>query len=252
LKASLDEQIETRNLSTSPSIGLKGHTGAFLEIRADDADAYNEGWLKPEPKAQPVTRARLAAWWEAILRDLVLMMIRGRAPELTPELGAEGRGLAQLYDRARKTGKFGVPREVVVALPPAERETLRGIGLRVPAAVFVKEDKSAPGTAAAAAAAQGIKLDGTWTGWELEEGRKRGITLTVQGEAGTLSFAGSVALSVPLLKVEQPQKGLVKFSALIRGGGRYYDGRWDGEKITGTITQEGITPVQVGTFELSR
>jgi hypothetical protein len=253
LRASLDEQIETRNLATTPTIGLKGRPNALLTVTAEDAAAYNEGWLKPEPKSTPVTRARLAAWWEAITRDLVLMMLRGRAPELTPELGAEGRALAQLYDRARKTGKFGLPREVVAALKPAEAETLRAIGLRVPAAVFVKEDRSAaPGAAAAAAAAQGIKLEGTWTGWEMEQGRKRGITLSVQGEAGTLTFAGSVAISVPLLRVEQPQKGIVKFSALIRGGGRHYDGRWDGEKITGTITQEGIAPVQVGTFELTR
>ena len=43
----------------------------------EDAAGYNEGWVKADPKAPLVTPARLAVWWEAQARDLVLLVLRG-------------------------------------------------------------------------------------------------------------------------------------------------------------------------------
>jgi len=178
-----------------------------------------------------------------------VLVLRGRAPEHTTALSPEGRPLAEIHGRARKTGRFGVPRDVVAGLKPAEREALRAVGLRVPATITVSGDR---GASAAAASATGVRLEGTWIGHERELGRRRNISVTFEGEGGTLTYQAGVALSMPLAKVEQPQKGVVKFSAMIRGGVRHYTGRWDGEKMTGTITQEGATPPEVGTFELGR
>jgi len=249
LRASLDEDVEVRNINTSPVLGLKGRPQTIVEITEDDAAGYNEGWIKPEPKAPLVTPARLAVWWEAQARDLVLLLLRGKAPENATALSPDGRPLADLHARARKTGRFGLPREVLGGLKPAEREALRIVGMRVPATITVTGDR---GAAAAAAAAAGLRLEGTWVGFERETGRRRNISVTFEGEGGTLTYQAGVALSIPLAKVEQPLKGAVKFSAMIRGGVRHYTGRWDGEKMTGTITQEGATPPEVGTFELGR
>jgi hypothetical protein len=217
----------------------------LLEATDADAAAYNEGWVKAVGPA--VTKARLAAWWDALARDLVLVLVRGRKPERTPALAVEARLLVQIQERAQKTGRFGLPREVLNGLKPAELETLRTLALRVPAAV------NAGSAAAAAAELAGPKLEGTWIGSETENDRKRNITITFSGGRGTLAYSGGIAVEVPLHEVEQPQKGSVRFNAEIRGGTRYYVGRWDGQKISGTINQEGgdaRTPL--GTFEISQ
>jgi predicted component of type VI protein secretion system len=251
IKASLDDDLEARGLGSHPSLALKGKALVVVEAMDEDAAGYNEGWLKPDPKAAPATPARLAAWWTAVTRDLVLMLARGKAPQYAEGLSPDTKILSQVFDRAHKTGRFGVSREIVAGLKPPEREALRALGLRVPASVVVAGDRGPSAAAPSAASAASFKLEGQWEGWEREAGRRRNISVSFEGEGGKLVFAGAVNLSVPLLHVEV-QKGAVKFSAMIRGGIRHYAGRWDGEKITGTITQEGAASAEVGTFELSR
>jgi IPT/TIG domain len=245
LKASLDEGVEARGLDTgSPVLGLRGRSQALIEVTDEDAAAYNEGWVKAT--GPPVTRARLAAWWDALARDLVLILIRGHKPERTPALVPEARLLVQLQERAQKTGRFGLPREVLNGMKPAEREALRALALRVPLAVTAAS-VVAPGVDLTAP-----KLEGTWNGSEIEGDRTRSITVAFDGRRGSLTYSGGIEVAIPLHGVEQ-QKGTIRFNAELRGGTRYYVGRWDGQKISGTMNPEGgdaRTPL--GTFEISQ
>jgi hypothetical protein len=135
------------------------------------------------------------------------------------------------------------------ALKPAERETLRVLALHVPPGVRAQESG---GKAAAMPPDSGPKLEGLWQGAETVGGQKKRITITFESEGrGTLTYAGRMALGVPI-RVQDAPKGTVRISAQIGAGTRYYVGRWDGQKISGQIFQEareGETPV--GTFELS-
>jgi hypothetical protein len=246
IRASLDEEIELRGVeSGAPVIAMRGRSQVLVDVTDNDAAAYNEGWVK-SPSGGLVTRARLAVWWHAMLRDLVLVFVRGKKPEQVPALSSEGKLLAQLQDRAQKTGRFGMAREVVAALKPGERDTLRALALHVPAGVRVGE-----AGARAAAIEAGPKLEGTWGGVEVQNGQQRRISVTFEGERGTLTYAGRMGLGIPLGRVEY-KKGTVSFAAQMGGGTRYYVGRWDGQKVTGTITQEGREAQSpVGTFEIS-
>ena len=82
-----------------------------------------------------MTRDRLARWWEAVGRDLVLLLVRGEKPQHAAQLAVEGRVLAQVFDAARKTGQPGVPRVVLEQGRPPLRDGLRLVALRVPATV---------------------------------------------------------------------------------------------------------------------
>jgi hypothetical protein len=246
LRASLDEEMELRGMETgAPVIAMRGRSQVLLEVTDNDVAAYNEGWVK-NPTGGPVTRPRLGVWWHAMLRDLVLVFVRSKRPEQVPALSPDGKLLAAIQDRAQKTGRFGMAREVLTALKPAERDTLRALALHVPAGVRVGE-----AGARAAAIEAGPKLEGSWGGVETQSGQQRRISVLFEGERGTLTYAGRMGLGIPLSRVEY-KKGTVSFAAQMGGGTRYYVGRWDGQKITGTITQEGREAQSpLGTFEIS-
>jgi hypothetical protein len=104
-------------------------------------------------------------------------------------------------------------------------------------------------------AAPKLQLTGLWTGWEQEQGRRREITVTIEGGRGTLVYSGSIVMGVPLLQVSEPHAGSVYFRALGGSGMRHYQGRWDGHTIRGTVEQDGASGggrSQVGVFELSQ
>src|SRR5207302_2527658 len=166
--------------------------------------------------------------------------------ERTPPVAPEAKLLVQLQERTEKASRFGISREVFLALKPAEREALRSLGLRVPAGVVVTaEGRNSTGDT-------GPKLDGTWTGTENEGGRERPISVVFGGGRGTLSYTGGIVVAMPLQRVEQ-QKGTIRFTAQMGGGTRYYVGRWDGKKISGTIHLEGQeSQPPLGTFEISQ
>ena len=94
------------------------------------------------------------------------------------------------------------------------------------------------------------RLDGPWTGSESEGGRQRFVTVTFRGSTGTIAYEGVVTVSAPLLSVEQPQRGAARFSVELRGGLRYYVGRWDGQALTGKISTDPGASQAIGTFEL--
>ena len=84
-------------------IGLAGQPEPLLEVSEEDAAAYNEDWTGLRGRGGPVTRARLARWWEALGRDIVLITVRGQAPQNAAALAPEGRVLGQLFESAQRS-----------------------------------------------------------------------------------------------------------------------------------------------------
>ena len=70
LKASRDADLELRDPTGEPVIGLVGRPEPVLEISEADAAAFAEDWSHLGGKGGPVTRERLARWWLAVARDL--------------------------------------------------------------------------------------------------------------------------------------------------------------------------------------
>jgi hypothetical protein len=256
LKASLAQDVEMRGLDVgSPAIVLTGSGETLLDITDEDAAAYNVDWTRLRGRGGPVTRARLAVWWGAVARDLVRLLVRREAPQHAAQLAVEGRALSELHAAARKTGAFGVPRDVLEKARPALRESLRTIGLRVPAAVAAPVEGAGTAVTAGAqppAATPRLDLAGDWTGRENEGGAPRRVNVTFTSDGGTLSYQRALSLSLPLMGVELDRRGNVRYSMQTARGARYYVGRWDGQKIEGRIFSDPEGQSPIGTFTLER
>jgi hypothetical protein len=245
LKAALTTDLEVRGLDGQPSIGLVGKQEPLLVVTADDAAAYDEDWARGKGKGEDVSSARLAIWWNAVARDLVLMLVRGEKPRYAAALAPEGRTLGTLSDAARRTGQFGVPREAVTSAPPALRQALRGLAFRVPAAVKAPSEAST-----AAPPVQSLTVDGIWTGSETESGATRYMTVNFAGGGGTFTYERALSVTIPLTSVEQPSRRQLKFAFRSGIHLREYAGAWDGQKLRGKIT--GEDGAEIGAFELER
>jgi hypothetical protein len=250
LRTTAGLNFEARGYDTSPSIGLAGETEAALVATEEDALAYDEDWSGLRGRGGPVTRPRLARWWEAVLRDLVLLTVRGERPRHAADLAPEGRALVQLFEVARRSGQAGVPRRAVDEAAAPLREGLRLLALRVPATVAAPAAAGgpAPGATAAPPVAR-LVLEGTFRGSEDEEGQRRYLTVEFRGAGGTISYEGGITFTVPLQDVQRG-RDRVRFSVPMRGAMRHYSGRWDGEKITGPISSDAAGRNVVATFEL--
>lgn len=252
LKAALEADLEARDFVTGrPVIALKGQAGALLEVTAEDAAGYDKDWTRLGARHRAVTPGRLATWWLAEARDLLLVLVRNEKPRHTVALGAEGRALADLYQAARKQSHWGVPRQLLAEARPAQLQGLRVLGLRVPPTV--PEPAGTPAAAKASAAEQAVaafKLEGEWRGRETVPEGSRYITLFFRGKTGTFELASGPGVGFPLTQLEQPQKGSVRFSISVAGGLRSYSGRFDGAKISGTISAGPGGP-SLGSFELT-
>ena len=256
LKSTLGLTLEARNLGASPVIGLSGRPDVLLEVAAEDAAAYGEDWTGLRGRGGPVTRDRLARWWEALGRDLVLLLVRGEKPQHAAQLAVEGRVLGQVFDAGRKSGRPGVPRDVLEQGRPPLRDGLRLLALRVPATVTAPPalpvaGGPSPASTATPAPARIPPVEGTLRGSELEAGEQRYLTVTFEKTTGTISFEGGITLTMPFLSLERVRDQL-RFTVNIRGGVRYYAGRWDGQKLVGSISTDSAGKEVVGTFELHR
>jgi hypothetical protein len=241
--------FEVRDLPLTPRIAVTGQGDTILEVTAEDAAGYDQEWNRGRGRGGPATPDRVARWVAAILKDHVLMLARGEKPHHASDLAPEGRPLGELYQAALKAGSPRIPHKTIASTKPPLREGLRTLGLRIPAAVKAIGGLAAPTGPTSAAPA--FKMQGTWSGSEVQAGSRRYITVTFQGNGGTFTIEGAVALQTALALAEQPQKGTVRFAALVRGGTRYYLGKWDGERISGTIAKDAAGREEVGTFELT-
>jgi hypothetical protein len=263
LRTTLGLTLEARGLESNPVIGLAGSAEPLLEVAEEDAAAYNEDWTGLRGRGGPVTRARLARWWEAVGRDLVLMTVRGQPPQHAAALAPEGRVLGQLFEIARRGGTPGVPRQAVEAAPQTLRDGLRVVGLRVPSSVTAESVAAAaatPTTTAVPVAAAAptptppaaLVFDGNWGGSQVEQGQRQYLMLAIRGNGGTMAYEGGITFTVPLQTLEKPRRDQVRFSVQIRGGYRHYWGKWDGEAIAGNVTTDAAGKNVVATFELRR
>jgi len=262
IRTTLGLNFEARGFDASPVVALAGRPDVAIEVTNEDAAAYNEDWAGPRGRAGSVTRGRLARWWAAVAGDFVLMTVRGERPRLAAELAPEGRVLGQLFEAAQKTGRPGVPLAVVDGAKPAVRDALRLLALRVPAAVSAPTPSAAaapaaapgalvaPPTSAPSAVAPRLVLDGTFRGSEIEEGQRRYLTVSFQRGGGTISYEGGITFTVPFVTLEARGHDQVRFSVQMRGGMRHYAGRWDGEKLTGSLSSDAAGRNVVGSFEL--
>jgi hypothetical protein len=249
LRSTRTAEIRARS-TPAPAIYLVTRDTVLLDVLGSDAEGYNEDWAH-RGKGAPVTVPRLAAWWEAMSRDLVLMLLRGERPQFAQALATEGKVLGELYDVARRTAAVGVPSTVLAAAKPPMREALRALALRVPPAVATPVAQVAG--ASPAAPADGIpplKLEGSWRGSETENGVRKPITMVIRGGQGTLTYERALSMSVPVQSVQQPQKGVVRFDVRVGAGMRYYRGQWDGTRIAGKLTSDPEGRVEMGTFQL--
>jgi hypothetical protein len=256
LRTTLGLTFEARGYETSPSLGLTGQTEALLTVTEEDAAAYNEDWTGLKGRGGPVTRGRLLRWWEAVARDQVLATVRGERPRFAASLAPEGRALGQLFDAARKAGQQGLAQQAVNEVRPALRDALRVVALRVPAQVEAPAAPVVPGiaptatpTAATAPAAARMPAQGTLRGSELEEGQRRYITIELRGGGGTITYEGGITFTLPLQSLDRG-RDRIRFSVPIRGGMRYYAGRWDGDKIAGQVSTDAAGRNVAATFEL--
>ncbi len=227
LRTTVGLNLEARGLDASPVLALAGKPEALLEVAEEDAAAYNEDWTGLRGRGGPVTRARLARWWEAVGRDLVLITVRGERPQFAAALAPEGRVLGQVFDAAQRTGRPGVPRQVVDEARPPLRDGLRLLALRVPASVTAPVAAAAaaglPAAAATPAPAR-LQLEGTWAGSQVEQGQRQYVSATFRRDGGSISYEGGITLTVPLLALDPPRRDQVRFSVQIRGGIRHYVG----------------------------
>ena len=248
IRASRSVDFEARGFDSKPVLALAGKDEALLEATSADAALYDQrGGGKT-----PVSPARLAVWWEAVTRDLVLLLARGEKPQRVAALSAaDGRALADVYAAAQKAGGPGVSPAVLAAAKPPLLAALRSFAVRVPASV--PTPASAKGVAAAAVDQGGglaPPMDRAWTGFEVVEGIRKFATVTFKGSGGSYNYSGGVAVSLPLSGVEQ-KRGELRFVLQTGGRSRHYLGRWDGTRISGRISGDASGSGDLGTFELT-
>jgi hypothetical protein len=255
LRTTVGLNLEARGLDSSPVLALAGRPDVLLDVAEEDAAAYNEDWTALRGRGGPVTRARLARWWEALGRDIVLLTVRGERPHFAADLAPEGRVLAQLFEAAQRSGRPGVPRQVVDDARPPVRDALRLLALRVPpsvAAPAAAPASATPPSGAPTPAPVRLQLEGTWGGSQVEEGQRQYFTVSFQRGGGTISYEGGITFTMPLATLEQPRRDQVAFSVQIRGGTRYYAARWDGEALAGSVSTDAAGRNVVATFVLHR
>src|SRR5262245_56257408 len=107
----------------------------------------------------------------------------------------------------------------------------------------------------AAAAPPSLALEGDWVGEEIGAVGSLHPMITLTRDGGTIAYAdssggtGQLKMRLQAVKVEGTQ---VHF-AVPRGGRlKHYSGRWDGRRISGTISADAAGTQPIGTFELRR
>lgn len=253
LATTRDPNLEIRSTDTGVAIGLAGRPEPLLEITEEDAVAYNEtvGGFRGNA-GRRVTRGRLAVWWLALTRDLASLLLSDARARHVAALTPEGNLLAELNDSARRLAGSGVPRKALESLRPETRKGLLALALRVPTAAGEASGTAEASTASGPATEDPLQLEGLWSGTSTEQGVAKTLRVTFDKNGGTLTYLKPFQFSVPLMGVERPRMGSVRFSARLGTGTRYYLGTWDGETLSGSISSGPDGKAVVGRFELRR
>ena len=248
LRSTRTAEIRAR-YEPAPVVYLVTRDTVLLDVTDADAEAYNEDWTHRRVKGARVTAARLATWWEAVARDLVLLLLRGEKPQYAQALAPEGKVLADLHDAARRSAAVGVPSTLLAEAKAPMREALRAVALHVPATVGAPVTHADGSVPAGADGAPALKLDGSWRGNETENGVRKPINILFHGGTGSLTYERALSMTVAVLAVQQ-QKDVVRFEVRTGAGIRFYRGKWDRGRITGKLTSDPEGRTEMGTFEL--
>jgi hypothetical protein len=220
LQASTNRPVRIDMQDSPPRVVAEGAT--IVTVDAEDAEGMARGW-DGLPGAR-VAPAVLARYWAALLNDYIGLFGQRQRPNRLIELTPRGRVLLDLYaDAERRGGSTGVGMTLVTALPPDRLDALKRLGYSGPEA-----GRSA-----------GLALAGGWEGHIEDGGPPRAIRLDVRLDGDRLSgamksSAGDVAMGIPLRDLSY-DKGMVRFSAVLAGSPRHFQGALDGATLTGTV-----------------
>lgn len=219
-----------------PVVAAAGQPSPLVRVLAEDAAAY----ARTEPggaRGARVSPGVVAAHWAAVLQDLVALCIAFQRPVNILERTPRGQVLLDLYATAARRGAQGVPMSLVDPLPTTTARAFRELALQPGAA------RSAPGAAVA----------GVWEGFLSEDGvgeRPLRVRITLAGArlAGTATTqAGALTMDAPLRDVAY-DKGALRFIVGAGANERRFQGRVDGDVISGAV--QGPDNRAVGTLRL--
>ena len=214
--------------------------GAVLAaVTPEDVAAYE---AVATARGRRLSAATVAGLWASLVQDQLDLFARRQRPSRLVQVTARGRAMMQLYSEAlRRAGVGGgVPLSVVSPLNASLARDLRDMALQVPA----------EGEASSAAVMQGRWLG---TMWEEGSGEKAIVVrLFAEGPRLTGSLtatSGGVSGDVPLQSASF-DKGVLRFVVNVHGAQQQFEGRVEGEKVTGSITHAGGSGA-VGRFTLT-
>ncbi len=223
----------------SGAVALVG--GAVLAtVTPEDVAAYEA--VTTPARGRRLSATTIAGLWASLVQDQLDLFVRRQRPSRLVQVTARGRAMMQLYSEAlRRAGVGGgVPLSVVSPLNASLARDLRDMALQVPA----------EGEVSAAAVMQGRWLG---TMWEEGSGEKAIVVrLFAEGPRLTGSLtatSGGISGDVPLQSASF-DKGVLRFVVNVRGARQQFEGRVDGEKVTGSITRSGSSGA-VGRFTLT-
>jgi hypothetical protein len=224
LQASASRPVRIDMQDAPPRVIAEGAT--IVTVGPEDAEGMARGW-DGLPGAR-VTPPVLARYWAALLNDYIGLFGQRARPNRIIELTPRGRVLLDLYaDAERRGGSTGVGMTIVSTLSPDRADSLRRLGYSGPEA----------------GRSSGLALAGGWEGHIDDGGPPRAIRVdvTLEGDrlAGAMkSSAGDVAMGIPLRDLSY-DKGMVRFSAVLGGAPRHFEGTLDGATLTGTVQSAG-------------
>jgi hypothetical protein len=208
-----------------------------VTVSAEDAAGLARGW-EGLPAAR-VTPPALARYWAALLNDYIGLFGQRLRPNRAIELTPRARVLLDLYaDAERKGGSSGVSMGIVTTLSPERLDALRRLGYSGP--------EGGRGSVA-------LALARDWDGMIEDGGPPRSVRLQVRVDGDRLSgamssSAGGIAMGIPLRDLSY-DKGMIRFSAVLGGAPRRFQGALEGATLSGTV-HSGEGGAAIGRFTL--
>jgi hypothetical protein len=226
LTAAVAQPLAIAARDGQPPVVLAGDT-PIVAATAEDAETLSRGFAGVTGAA--TTPRRLAEYWAALLNDYVGLFARRQRPNGIVDLTPRARVLLDIYaDAERRGGSAGVGQRIAVDSAAARAEPLRQLAFAAPPP----------------AAASGLPLAGTWDGTVDDAGATRRVRVAIRAGDGRLagtitSSAGNISMGIPLEDLRY-DRGMVRFTAVVRGAARRFEGKLEGGVIAGTV--DGGTP----------